>query len=137
MLVLSLLWSLFLTPPTPPYPQLVVTVTGVPSAGGDVLLGVWDAEGEFLSDRSRRAGMVLPARTGSIRFVLDELPRGRYAISVLHDKDRNGKMTKSFLGWPVEAYGFSNNARGLFSAPDFSDCAFELQEATELTITLK
>ena len=137
MFILPLVWSLFFASPAPPHPQLVVTVTGVPSAGGDVLLGVWDADGEFLSDRSRRAGKVLPAATGSVRFTLDELPRGRYAISVLHDKDRNGKMTKSLLGWPVEAYGFSNNARGLFGAPDFSDCVFELREATELTIALK
>lgn len=118
-------------------PPLYVTVTGVPQATGDVLLGVWTTEGEFLSDQARVAGIILPARAGEVRFELTDLPPGRYAISVLHDKDRNGKMTKSMLGWPVEAYGFSNNARNTFSAPDFADCAFELRERTELVIGIK
>ena len=104
---------------------------------GSVRLGVWDRATGFLSDGTRIKGYSLPAQPGSVTFEITDLPPGDYAISVLHDKDENGKMTKSFLGWPVEAYGFSNNARGTFSAPDYEECVFELRDATELVIGIK
>ena len=128
------LLALFIPVDTPP---LTVTVTGIPADRGDVLIGLWDSSNGFLSDETRVAGRVLPARAGSVTYTFSGLPRGTYAVSVLHDADRNGRMSKSFLGWPVEAYGFSNDARGAFSAPSYTDCAFELHRATELRIAVK
>lgn len=118
-------------------PTLRVTVKGTACNTGSVRLGVWNQATGFLSAATRIQGYTLPAKPGAVTFEITDLPRGTYAISVLHDKDENGKMTKSFLGWPVEAYGFSNNARGTFSAPAFEECVFELREPTELVIGIK
>ena len=118
-------------------PTLRVTVNGTTSNTGSVRLGVWDQATGFLSAATRIQGYTLPARPGTVTFEITDLPPGTYAISVLHDEDENGKMTKSFLGWPVEAYGFSNNARGTFSAPAFEECVFELREPLTLVIGIK
>ena len=137
MLLLLVLLCLSARPFPADTAPLTVTVTGIPAERGDVLVGVWKASENFLADETRIAGRVLPARAGSITCTFPDLPKGAYAISALHDADRNGRMSKSLLGWPVEAYGFSNNARGLFGAPSYTDCAFELRGATEVRIAVK
>lgn len=54
------------------------------------------------------------------------LPPGRYALGYYHDENANGVLDKNILGQPTEDYGFSGGAKGLFSAPKFSEAAFEL-----------
>lgn len=132
----ALLLALQLFAPAPA-PALIITVSGVPSSEGDVLVGLWVAPDGFLEDDTRIAGQVRPARAGEQSFVFDGLAPGTYAVSVLHDADRNGRMSKSFLGWPTEAYGFSRDARNTFSAPHFEDCAFELRSDRQIRIALK
>jgi uncharacterized protein (DUF2141 family) len=39
------------------------------------------------------------------------LKKGEYAVSVIHDENRNGKADESILGFFEEGYGFSNNYR--------------------------
>src|SRR5271166_5705939 len=52
------------------------------------------------------------------------IPAGRYAVSVFHDENSNGKMDTNFVGMPREGVGASNNARGHFGPPKFEDAAF-------------
>ena len=66
------------------------------------------------------------------------LPAGEYAIAVFHDENLNNKLDRHALGYPLEAYGFSNNARGKFGPPKYQAATFQLGEETvELTISLK
>jgi len=39
---------------------------------------------------------------------------GKYAVSVFHDENSNGKLDTNFLGIPREGVGASNNAKGHF-----------------------
>jgi uncharacterized protein (DUF2141 family) len=48
---------------------------------------------------------------------------GKYAISVFHDENSNGKMDTNFVGMPREGVGASNNAKGHFGPPKFDDAA--------------
>jgi len=50
---------------------------------------------------------------------------GRYAISVFHDENSNGKLDRNFMGIPREGVGASNNAAGHFGPPRFNDAAFQ------------
>jgi uncharacterized protein (DUF2141 family) len=69
-----------------------------------------------------------------------EFPRitpGRYAVSVFHDENSNGKMDTNFMGIPREGVGASNNARGHFGPPKFDDAAFRYSGGKlDLTITI-
>lgn len=79
----------------------------------------------------------IPLQQGVARTVLT-LPKGRYAIAAFYDADGNGKLSKNLVGVPSEPYGFSNNVRGLFSAPSFPEAAFDLHGSpSEMRLDLK
>jgi len=77
--------------------------------------------------------LTVTAETNYIEF--KNIPYGTYAISVYHDVNGNGKMDMGAFG-PLEPYGFSNNAKAIFSAPPFSKAAFVLN-SSEVTISIK
>lgn len=115
--------------------NLNVTVIGIRSEHGAVMMGVYDSAERFvkavnnaahvgrLSDKDRLIGVTLRARRIDQGVGFLKLPPGRYAIIVYHDENDNGRLDKNVLGIPTEGYGFSNNARGFFSAPSFDAAA--------------
>jgi uncharacterized protein (DUF2141 family) len=49
----------------------------------------------------------------------------------------NGKLDTGLLGIPTEGYGFSNDAKALFSAPSFADASFRYDGGSiDLTMSL-
>lgn len=68
-------------------------------------------------------------------IVFEDLPEGTYAVIVVHDADKNKRMTKNWLGIPKEAFGTSNNPR-FFGSPKFKNAKFDLDEDTEVSIDL-
>ena len=72
---------------------------------------------------------------GAAKAVCPGLPYGEYGVAVLHDENENGEMERGALGIPAEGYGFSNNARGSFGPPSFSQTTFRLDSET-LTIRI-
>lgn len=65
------------------------------------------------------------------------LPEGKYGIIAFHDTNGNEKLDTNFLGVPEEPYGFSNNARGLVSKPDFEETIIALDKPKQITFDLK
>lgn len=65
----------------------------------------------------------VPASTKSVSF--GGLSPGSYAVSVLHDENRNGRMDL-FLGVPKEGFGFSGNPKIGFGPPSFEQTAITL-----------
>jgi uncharacterized protein (DUF2141 family) len=62
---------------------------------------------------------------------------GRYAVSVFHDENANGKLDTNFMGIPREGVGASNNAIGHFGPPKFDAAAFSYSGGTiDLAITI-
>ncbi len=53
-----------------------------------------------------------------------DVPAGTYAVSVFHDENNNGKLDTNLLGIPREGVGASNDAKGHFGPPKFSNAAF-------------
>jgi len=70
-------------------------------------------------------------------FVFDNIPYGTYAVSVLHDKNSNGKMDKTFIGIPKEGFGVSNNPEIKYRAPSFSEAEFSVKgKKVELIVAM-
>jgi uncharacterized protein (DUF2141 family) len=65
----------------------------------------------------------VPAGVHTIRF--DALPRGDYAIAVIHDANGNRKLD-TFAGIPREGFGFSRNPAIGFGPPRFVAARFTL-----------
>jgi uncharacterized protein (DUF2141 family) len=81
--------------------------------------------------------MVIKIRDTQARCDFEDIPRGRYAIAVVHDENMNGKLDINFLGIPTEGYGFSNDAKGALGAPSFSAASFQYDgQNVELTTSL-
>jgi uncharacterized protein (DUF2141 family) len=62
-----------------------------------------------------------PAKTGDVELLFGDLAAGEYAVMLFHDENGNQKMDSNLLGIPTEGYGFSNEAKGRFGPPKFSE----------------
>lgn len=116
--------------------EVTVTVADVRSANGTVGLSIVDSADAW-DDKARPVVLTqLPARAGDVVFRAD-LPPGRYAASVMHDENGNGKLDTNFVGMPTEGYGFSNNPDVLRKAT-FDEARFEVgADGAAITIRLR
>jgi uncharacterized protein (DUF2141 family) len=127
--------------------ELRITVKGISSSNGAILIGLYDSaesfdraialsdkEG-FLNDPVRVAGGALRANVAlKGGLVFSNLEPGRYAIIVFHDENSNGRLDKTFWGVPTEPYGFSNDARGALGSPKFDDAAITLDGSDKAVV---
>ncbi|WP_228275240.1 DUF2141 domain-containing protein [Stakelama tenebrarum] len=106
----------------PPGAAIEIAVTNVESSEGRVHIEICP-ERLFLKD-CPYVGEA-PARQGTTRVIVRNVPPGRYAAQGYHDRDGDGKADRNFLGLPTEAVGFSNNAMTRLAKPRFGDAAFD------------
>ncbi len=72
-----------------------------------------------------------------VEFVFSNLKSGKYAVSVMNDKNGNKTLDKNLLGIPKEEWGVSNNVRPTLRAPSFEEAAFEIDEKNDLTLNIR
>ncbi len=70
----------------------------------------------------------VPAGVHSVRF--DGLPKGNYAVAVIHDENGNSRLD-TFAGIPREGFGFSRNPAVRFGPPRFEAARFTLDGGAE------
>jgi uncharacterized protein (DUF2141 family) len=115
--------------------ELVVTVTGVPSDQGHVLVALCTPE-TFLGPACPYHGAA-PARAGTT-VVTVTAPPGRYALQAFHDANDNLDIDRNFLGFPTERMGFGNDAPMRFGPPRYEDAAIALPpEGGRAAVTLR
>ena len=105
--------------------ELTIRVTGIKAAAGAVRVAVYARSGDFPDESAAIAKAAIAAVIPEIRHGF-ELPPGRYAVAVFHDRNGNERLDENFVGVPKEPYGFSNNVRGRLRAPSFAEAAFAL-----------
>lgn len=65
---------------------------------------------------------------GKSEIAFKNLPKGKYAVNILHDENNNSKIDKGFI-LPKEGIGFSNySSIGLTNRPNFKKASFELNQ---------
>lgn len=107
--------------------------SNIDAAQGSIYLAVYDKRHKFLDETAVLFQKVIPVvQSGNLEIALPELPAGTYAISCFHDVNGNGKLDTNFLGIPTEPYGFSNNARPKFRAPNWEEAKFDWQPGAEM-----
>ena len=129
--------------------DLKVTIAGVRSDVGTVMIGLYDSAAGFnvaikhateaglLTDKGRLVGVAIRAGTGAQSIVFTQLRPGRYAVIAFHDENDNGLLDESPWGVPTEGYGFSNDAQGFLAAPSFDDAGVTFDsDYSEITISL-
>jgi uncharacterized protein (DUF2141 family) len=96
--------------------------------GGSVRCGLFQRSG-WLKKPLRAA--VAKGNKSPALCVFEDLTPGTYGISAFHDRNDNQKLDTNLIGVPVEDYGASNNARGVFGPPKFDDARFEYEKGTK------
>ena len=114
-----------------------VQISGCRNSIGSILVSLFDQPVGFPSNPQKAIKKVsIPILNESATIEWSNLPKGKYAIAVLHDEDENKKMTTTFLGLPKEGYGFSNNVTGLMGPPAFDKAAFKVDGAITVYINM-
>ena len=108
--------------------ELRISISNICEAKGSIYVALYDNKADFLNTDKIRAKKIVPVNTkGTIDIAFLNLPEGSYSISCFHDVNGNGKLDTNFLGIPTEPYGFSNNARPKFRAPNWEETKFYLR----------
>jgi uncharacterized protein (DUF2141 family) len=100
--------------------ELAVTVKGVRSDKGMIMAQLLKADAAK-GQAVQAAATMRPAKTGDVELLFGDLAAGEYAVMLFHDENGNQKMDSNLLGIPTEGYGFSNEAKGRFGPPKFSE----------------
>ena len=116
--------------------ELQVTVRGVESTAGQLMIAVVSSEAAFNGETPAVLSLLIAPKPGTLTFSTDALPDGEYGIRVMHDENGNGDMDSNLVGMPTEPWGFSNNAMGNFGPPGWSEIRFSLAGAAAVTIDL-
>ena len=108
--------------------DLAVEVRGVRSADGRLLVSIHgpEAKDTFPAGTGGVAAVRRSAHAGTLRFVLQDLPPGQYAVNAFHDENGNGDLDTNLVGIPSEGYGFANDPDASFGPPDFDAAAVEV-----------
>lgn len=115
---------------------LQISVSQVESNQGNLLIGIFNDSKSFPKKGRAFRDLVVPARS-PVSNVRVELPAGTYSICVCHDSNANGECDTNFLGYPSEAFGFSNNIRPVLSAPSFRETSIQLTKNENIEIKIK
>ena len=102
--------------------------------GGTLRLGLYDRTG-YSDNVNPVATADVKAVAGETAVVLHEVPSGVYAVETYQDVNDNDRMDLTWLGLPLEPYGFSRDAHPVLSKPPFSKVKFTLATG-EQSITL-
>ena len=113
---------------------LVIHVENVSPKGGTLRLGLYDQAGYPDDDSTPVASADVPARLGETVVTLTNLQPGTYAIETFQDINSNNRMDTTWLGFPLEPFGFSRDARPYLSKPRFARVKFELVPGTNVQI---
>lgn len=128
-------------PPAQPFSagqgDLTVELLSLRNRQGQLLVSLFATE-EGFPDQMGRAlrNRTLVITDERAQLVFQDLPYGAYAISVLHDENRDSQMESSWLGQPQEGFGFSGQPDYTFGPPDFAAARFLLL-APERSLTIK
>jgi uncharacterized protein (DUF2141 family) len=102
-----------------------VEVTGFRNDKGQLECSLWPGPQGFPRDDSHILGHIWAKIQGKRgECVFGGVPAGDYAVTLFHDENGNGKFDSNFFGYPLEGYGFSNNAKAWFKAPSFDETKF-------------
>ncbi len=122
-----------------PTGRIHVRISGVRSQEGELGLALFNSKEGFPMKPARAFAKGAVAAEGESHvYVFEHVPYGTYAISVMHDENRNGKLDTNFIGIPREGVGASNNPVSRFGPPSFDSSSFRLdRQELDLDIRMK
>ncbi len=108
---------------------LTVQVEDLRNSTGVVQFSLYNKDGsipdEHFTHYLLQQKSTIENKTASVIF--NNLPKGNYAVNILHDENKDGKIDKGFV-LPKEGIGFSNfESIGFRHKPNFKKAQFLLE----------
>lgn len=118
---------------------LLLELTALRNRKGVVNVALFSSQDGFPNNAAKaiRSGC-FPISELPLVLPFDNLPYGKYAISVHHDENMDSKLNCNALGIPIEGIGFSGNPHIWMGVPPFHRTAVEFSlDRQTVSITMK
>lgn len=118
--------------------SLTIKTNGLENSEGTMIFAIYNKDGSIPDQKFkkyyRKESASIVDNKSEITF--NNLPKGLYAVIILHDENNNGKMdTKFMLPLPDEGVGFSNyDDFGLSNRPNFKKASFNLNNDSTVVV---
>jgi uncharacterized protein (DUF2141 family) len=116
--------------------SLTIEVKNLRNEKGVVQFALYNKDGSIPDEDYENYYKIVKGEivNGSSTITFKNIPSGKYAVNILHDENKNGKIDKGFI-LPIEGIGFSNfRSIGLTNRPNFSKASFELKENKTINV---
>jgi len=115
---------------------LTVIATGLKNNQGEVQFSLYNKDGTIPDEelnkyyKMQRVSIV----NGEAKAIFKNLPKGKYAVNLFHDENKNHKIDKGFF-MPKEGVGLSNfKTINFLHLPNFKKASFLLKNNKEIKI---
>ncbi|MFN5223266.1 MAG: DUF2141 domain-containing protein [Bacteroidota bacterium] len=114
--------------------EIRVVVKGIKPVTGNIGILLFKSKEGFPGDQNKSVLQAkVMVKSSSVEHLFSGLAPGRYAVSIVHDANNNGKLDTNFMGIPKEGYGVSNNAINSFGPPRYDESSFVLSSSRLLS----
>ncbi|MFH1000916.1 MAG: DUF2141 domain-containing protein [Bacteroidota bacterium] len=116
--------------------SLTIEVKNLRNSNGRVQFALYNKDGSIPDEEYIHYYKITNGdiANGSSRITFNKLPKGTYAVNILHDEDSDGKIKKGLI-LPKEGIGFSNfQSIGLGNKPTFSKASFHLEKDLKISV---
>jgi len=121
----------------PPPPTVEVSVTGLRSAKGQLLVCLTKNPRAFPDCSKDKTSVRMAVKAADAgRFDVHAPANGTYAIALVHDENGNNKMDKAIF-LPREGFGFSRNPAITMGPPSFRSASFAVAGDMHQSIRMK
>ena len=127
LIVLSFLLTSFNNQNQETY-DLTINVNELRNSTGSVVFALYSREDAFPDEHYKKylRKMTGEIVNGSSAVTFENLPAGKYAVNILHDENKDGRIKRGLL-MPKEGIGFSNfQSVGFSNRPSFLKASFDL-----------
>lgn len=122
-----------------PKGKIIIEVVELENSNGTVLSQIFKDEEKFptISNYAFAFTKSKP-KNKKATLIYENIPYGTWAISIHHDANDNNKMDRSWIGYPTEGWGVSNDAEAIIGPPSFDESKFILDKPVHrLKITMR
>lgn len=117
---------------------LTVSVSDLRNSNGNVVFALYNRKDAFPDEHYKKYYKILRGKivNSSSVVIFKDLPIGEYAVNILHDENKDGKIKRKLI-LPVEGIGFSNfQSIGFSNRPTFKKAAFYLRKNTTIRVKI-
>ncbi|MCK5537652.1 MAG: DUF2141 domain-containing protein [Bacteroidales bacterium] len=116
--------------------NLTINISNIQDIRGEIRIGIYNSSADFPKEGKAYRNVVAKVVSSTTSIEINDLAPNDYGIALFHDDNSDKECNRNIMGIPLEGYGFSNNIKPIFSAPNFNECKFSLKQNVSITIKL-